>query len=309
MKFGLFDGVCSIMFYQKYHIEKEDIKTKYGSISIENITFDPIELQNVLPQIVFEDENLKYMFAESELNNFLKKNICRRFIPKDAPQELTYEYIESCINSNKNFYSFLAEGILGLVYRDLYNYKLSKGLIDILDTVSDTHTGVDACMYDVENEVIILGEAKFYESLNSGIDKIIEDFTKKNIKNKIDSLLTAVENNIYSNKIVIKNIEKQNYESYSLEEFLNQKIIFAGFVLHSATNVENYGEVTFYDNFNITSEMLKDNIKKTLQINEINADYSIVIVHLPIKDKKQLIIKIIEMAKEQINQLRNRNYE
>lgn len=297
------------MFYGKYFVEKEEFRTKYGSISIENVKFNPFELQKVLPQIVLDDENLKYMFAEKELNKFKKTNIFKRFIPKDIKTNVTHDYVTRAIKSNKNFYSFLAEGILGLVYKDLYNYNLSKGLIDVLDTVNDTHTGVDACMYDKDNGVIILGEAKFYEDLNLGINKIIEDFTEKKIKNKIESLLIATENNVLSNEIVIKNLEKDNYDPYTLQEFLNQKIIFAGFVLHSEINVDNYGKNNFYDNYFITSEMLKENIKKSLAINEIKAEYYIVIVHLPIKDKKELIIKTIELANEKLNEMRAENYE
>lgn len=297
------------MFYGKYFVDKEIIRTKFGSICIENIRFNPDDLQEALPQIVFEEENLKFMFSETQLDSFKSLNIYKRFIPKSAPSELTKDYISNSISSNHNFYSFLAEGILGLVYRDLYKYQLSKGLIDVLDTENDTHTGVDACMYDKENNVIILGEAKFYDSLNAGINKIIEDFAEKNIKNKIESLVRAVENNITASDIVIKNIEKQKYEEYSLEEFLNQKIVFAGFVLHSASSVNNYDSKTFYDGYNIDSEKLKTNIERSLDIGEIKADYNIVIVHLPVKDKKELIIKIIEMAKEKVKELRGEKCE
>lgn len=292
------------MFIEKYFVEKEVIRTKYGSICIENIEFNPEDLQQMLPQIIFDEENLKYMFSDNMLDNFSKFNIFRRFIPKDVPNELTLEYVTNSISNNKNFYSFLAEGILGLVYKDLYNYKLSKGLIDTLDTVNDTHTGVDACMYDRQNNVIILGEAKFYEDLNQGVNKIIYDFTRKNIKNKIESLEIAVANNSVAYEITIKNIDKQNYEEYSLGEFLNQKLIFAGFVLHSETSTRGYDAIDFYDKYNITSEMLKENIKKSLNIGEIKADYNIVIIHLPIKDKKELIMRIIEIANKKLDDLR-----
>lgn len=292
------------MFIEKYFVEKEVIRTKYGSICIENVEFNPEDLQQMLPQIIFDEENLKYMFSDNMLDNFSKFNIFRRFIPKDVSNELTLEYVTNSISNNKNFYSFLAEGILGLVYKDLYNYKLSKGLIDTLDTVNDTHTGVDACMYDRQNNVIILGEAKFYEDLNQGVNKIIYDFTRKNIKNKIESLEIAVANNSAAYEITIKNIDKQNYEEYSLGEFLNQKLIFAGFVLHSETSTRGYDAIDFYDKYNITSEMLKENIKKSLNIGEIKADYNIVIIHLPIKDKKELIMRIIEIANKKLDDLR-----
>lgn len=297
------------MFIEKYFVEKEIIRTKYGSVCIENVEFNPEDLQQKLPQIIFDEENLKYMFSDDMLDNFSKFNIFKRFIPKDVPNELTLEYVTNSIKNNKNFYSFLAEVILGLVYKDLYNYKLSKGLIDMLDTVNDTHTGVDACMYDRQNNVVILGEAKFYEDLNQGINKIISDFTNKNIKNKIESLETAVANNREAYEIAIKNIDKEKYEKYSLEEFLNQKLIFAGFVLHSETSTRGYDAVDFYDRYNITSEMLKKNIEKSLNIDKIKADYNIVIIHLPIKDKKMLIMRIIEKANKELENLRGGIYE
>ncbi len=71
---------------------------------------------------------------------------------------------------------------MGLVFRDLYNYSLAKGVIDIGETLSDSHTGVDACLYNLEHNVIVLGEAKFYESLSGGMNKIINDFVGKSIK-------------------------------------------------------------------------------------------------------------------------------
>lgn len=297
------------MFIEKYFVEKEIIRTKYGSVCIENVEFNPEDLQQKLPQIIFDEENLKYMFSDDMLDNFSKFNIFKRFIPKDVPNELTLEYVTNNIKNNKNFYSFLAEGILGLVYKDLYNYKLSKGLIDMLDTVNDTHTGVDACMYDRQNNVVILGEAKFYEDLNQGINKIISDFTNKNIKNKIESLETAVANNREAYEIAIKNIDKEKYEKYSLEEFLNQKLVFAGFVLHSEISTRGYDAVDFYDRYNITSERLKKNIEKSLNIDKIKADYNIVIIHLPIKDKKTLIMRIIEIANKELENLRGGIYE
>ena len=110
------------------------------------------------------------------LTDFKRKNIYRRFIPKNKIGAELAKYIEDSIRNNLSFYSFLAEGILGLVFRDLYGYKLAKGVIDVTDTLVDSHTGVDACMYNVEKNVIVLGEAKFYESLDAGFDKIIDDF-------------------------------------------------------------------------------------------------------------------------------------
>ncbi len=40
------------------------------------------KLKIKLPDIIFEDDNLKHMFAESDLSRNKRKNIYRRFVPK-----------------------------------------------------------------------------------------------------------------------------------------------------------------------------------------------------------------------------------
>ena len=221
------------MFEHKYTVSKSNLGTTYGSISIKNVIFKPEEIEQALPSIVFDDLNLMHMFAEENLDVFKRKNIYRRFIPKTKTKNAIEEFVENSIRDNVAFYSFLAEGILGLVFRDLYDNKLAKGVIDINDTLTDSHTGVDACMYDLENNVIVLGEAKFYESLDAGINKITDDFVNKSIKNKLESLQIAAENCTEAYNIIIKNLSLDEYDELTLEQFINQKIIFAGFVLHS----------------------------------------------------------------------------
>ncbi len=51
------------------NVYKESIKTKFGVISINNIKFDSLQIQRFLPDIVFEDENLKFMFQETSISN------------------------------------------------------------------------------------------------------------------------------------------------------------------------------------------------------------------------------------------------
>lgn len=290
------------MFKYKYKVQKKEFNTEYGSVCIENIIFAPFEIERILPDIVLLDENLKHMFAEEDLNDFKKRNIYRRFIPRlDAGTDLE-AFITKSISENKTFYSFLAEGILGLIFRDLYGYCLTKGIIDATETLTDTHTGVDACMYNLEENVIVLGEAKFYESLNGGINKIINDFTNKSIKNKMESLLLNTQNCEEAYQIVIKNLSKGQYEELTMEQFVNQNIIFAGFVLHSENDVSNYNKQDFYDGYNLSVNQLKNNIKKSLKVDNTNANYKILIVHLPISDKKSLIAKMIEASK---NRLKN----
>lgn len=293
------------MFEFKYNVTKNELGTKYGSICIKNIVFEPNEIEKALPSIVFDDENLKHMFAENDLNPFKKKNIYRRFIPKTRTNKELEEYITDCLRSNVSFYSFLAEGILGLIFRDLYNFQLAKGIIDINDTLIDSHTGVDACMYNLKDKVIVLGEAKFYESLDSGINRIINDFVNKNIKNKLESLQTTAENFAESNSIIIKNLSVDVYEELTIDQFINQKIVFAGFILHSEKDISKYGEQDFYDKYSISVQELVNNIKKSLNIDGIKGDYEIIITHLPIENKKNLIAKVIEISQCKLKEMKS----
>lgn len=291
------------MFEYKYKVPKNEFKTTYGSICINNIVFEPNEIERVLPDIVFEDDNLKHMFAEDNLNRVKRKNIYRRFAPKSEITTDIDKFVEENIRINKSFYSFLAEGILGLVFRDMFNYSLAKGVIDIGETLADSHTGVDACMYNLEHNIIVLGEAKFYESLSLGINKIIDDLVGKSIKNKLESLQTGVENCEEAFQIVIKNLALEEYDELTVDQFMNQKIMFAGFVLHSETDISKYSNQDFYDNYFVSTQQLEKNVCDSLKHNNIQGDYEIILVHLPIKDKKSLIVKMIETSKAKLRSM------
>lgn len=65
------------MFDYKYKVVKNECETTYGSICVKNIVFEPEEIEKVLPDIVLEDDNLKHMFAEDNLNRRNKQNIYR----------------------------------------------------------------------------------------------------------------------------------------------------------------------------------------------------------------------------------------
>lgn len=286
-----------------YKVPRNEHKTTYGSLRVSNIIFEPNEIERILPNIVFEDDNLKHMFAENDLSKNKRKNIYRRFMPKSEMLPNINSFVEQNIATNKSFYSFLAEGILGLVFRDLYDFSLAKGVIDIGETLSDSHTGVDACLYNLEHNVIVLGEAKFYESLAGGINKIINDFVGKSIKNKLESLQTNVENCEETCQIVIKNLQLEDYDELTVDQFMNQRIVFAGFVLHSETDVSQYNEQDFYNKYFISTQQLERNISDSLKHDDIEGEYEIILVHLPIKDKKSLIVKMIETSKDKLRSM------
>lgn len=284
------------MFEYMNKIYKQIYKTTYGSVKINNVVFNPKIIEDELPELVLRDENLKHMFAELELSESKKINIYNRFIPKEKIRGSVKEYIDDSLKHNRTFYSFLAEGILGLVYRDLYSFDLAKGIIDMNETLTDSHNGVDACMYNIEKKCIVLGEAKFYQNLDSGVNAIVSDFMNKNIKNKIESLHIGTVNNELSRTIVIRNLQNGEYYNITVDEFLNQKIIFAGFVLHSEQNIKKYMNTDYYEKFSLSVEKLESNIKKSLCLDKIEGEYEIILVHLPINSKKELIMKMIEAA-------------
>lgn len=285
-------------------IEKENIKTNFGVVSIRNIKFDSTDIQKILPDIIFDDENLKFMFQKNSFSGRDKVLVLRRFLPNKHVEDFA-EFIIESINSNKTFYSFLAEGMLGLVFRDIYGFDLSVAIIDITETLTDTHTGCDACMFNKKENVLILGEAKFYESLNNGMECIISDFLNKNIFNKLDSFKRKIEQNDDSWKIVVKNLDVDTYDFVSLSDFMQQKIFFAGFVLHSnELEMEEYLHANFYDSLSVSVDDLKENIKKCIESDNISPVYEILLFHLPIRDKKTLIKEVMTQASSMLNQLR-----
>lgn len=290
------------MFNYKHKISKSECKTIYGSICINNIIFEPKEIEKVLPNIVLEDENLKYIFAENNLNRRKKQHIYRRFIPKCEITDMD-SFIEKNMQTNKSFYSFLAEGILGLIFRDIYGYQLARGIIDVGETLTDSHTGVDACMYNLKQNLIVLGEAKFYENFDLGIKQIIKDFVDKSIKNKLESMQAKLETNEEACKIVIKDLEIGEYDELTIEQFMAQKIMFAGFVLHSESDVSKYLNEHFYDKYPISVGRLKDNVRGSLNNKDVEGDYEIILVHLPINSKKALIGKMIKASKNKLKSL------
>lgn len=296
-------------FQLKNKVSKTVEKTDFGLVSVTNIRLDPTDIENILPNIVFNDDNIKFVFQMDNLNPRSKFKIYNRFIPQNFEIDINrYSSMEEYINNlmkNPNFYSFLAEGMLPLVFRDIYGYNLVTGIIDINHTLNDSHTGADVCLYDKDNEIIVLGEAKFYNNFNGGINCIIDDFiNKKSIYNKIDNFKRCVLNNDITFEFIIKNFNKSEFDSFSLQEFMNQKIIFAGFVLHDYRgSIDKYFQSNCYDNFNIDVEKLKSNIEKHLNIKILKNDYEIVMLHLPIESKKLLIKKMIQKAQNNIKSL------
>lgn len=257
------------------------------SFNIYNHKLTMEELDSAISELLFDNKLLTYLFTGISAETKVERNrilMLRRFIPTEyfnrenivlENWEKEKEIIATEMNRYKGYYSFFAEAVmayLNLVYLD---NRLTFGIIDIDETLTDQRTGVDSCMYSSEN--IILGEAKFYQDFNSGKNKIIEDFNNKSILTKIRSLYVKT---VQSN-LIVKDV-RGDILSITLEEFKKMKITLSGFILHNTSNT--------YDYTNITS---------VTEIAEV-ANYNIVFYHLPITDKKDLINKIIKRALELI---------
>lgn len=279
-------------------VSKQEIKTDFGLVKVKNIELSPLMIENILPQIVLKDDNLMFMFQLNEFSSFERECVLKRFVPDEIITDLD-EYITSSIKKHRTFYSFLAEGMLSLVFRDLHAFNLVKGIIEVGDTLYDTHSGVDSCMYDENINILVLGEAKFYEDFEQGINAVINDLTKNSIKNKLISLKKNTEANRSSKSIILKNLKLDNYKFLSINEFLKQKIVFSGFVLHSwNTDLDRITDEKLYDSFKVSEKMIKENIMKEIDVELENVEFEIIMYHLPIQSKKQLIKKIINNSLE-----------
>lgn len=281
----------------------DDGKQFIGKFKIEeeNLIIDPIIFDEFILELIYMDENLKYMFKEEELNETKKNNMLKRFIPSDHIGQVVTtleleEYIKKFLGKeekNLSFYSFFAEGLMGLVLRDIYSLELARGLIDITQTLSGVSQGVDGCFFNFEKKIFILGEAKFYKKFSSGINQVIENFSSK-IENKISHLYRISTVDIFDNL-------SETIIDISKEEFLTKyNINFAGFVLHES-NKKRYN---YKKDFKTIQEM-KANFKKN-QKYDVNL-VKVYFLHLPIKNKEELIFQLILKADEERSKINGAN--
>ena len=242
-----------------------------------------------------KDETLEFIFNEKIVDDRKHKNMIKRFVPRTKPENIGAFVNDSCKKSS--FYSFLAEALMAIILKDLFNYKLAASAIDICHTLLDVETGADCCMYDSDNCVVVLGEAKFYQKLGNGINKIIANFTKDDsFFNKLYNFQKKIENCNESCNIVLKKLSKDLIEEFSFEEFLTMNIHFVGFVLHEHEgDIKKYFNKGFYDKYDISSSNIVKLIQKEHK-NVMGNEYKILMIHLPINNKKQLIENIISKA-------------
>ena len=263
----------------------EEVYNGINKFNIYNHSLSDEELDDVISKMLFEKKVLSYLFTASlEVDEENYVNMVRRFIPEEFFGKEAYilqkwdaykENIKSLIESNHSFYSFFAEALMSYLHYKYLNQSLIIGVINVEETLTDQKTGTDACMYS--DDVLVLGEAKFYKDFNSARDKIIEDFSSKSLINKVKGFYRA------HNKILVhlKNINGIT-KTVPYEEFINYNIVLSGFILHNQKTPYEYKKI--------------DEITKVEGLKK----YDVVFYHLPIPSKEELIYKIIKRALEVI---------
>lgn len=233
------------------------------------------DLDNYILEILYDKNKLNYLFQKDiplsgkdrikQLQRFIETDFCGREIEVDDKE--INDYIEC--NKNESYYSFFAEALLARLNIDFVDSKLVTGVIAINENLTKISTGSDVCMFS--NESLVLGEAKFYSTLNKGIHSIIKD---ESFKSKLEDYLKNI---ISSNsEIVLKNIVGDISDKTSLE-IKKLPLILSGFVLHNRNSSNNYNK----------TYKLVDKVG----ISDFPSHYKIHLYHLPIESKKELIFK------------------
>lgn len=274
-----------------------------------HILIDDDEFDEYLKEVMFTNSNLGYTF-EYELNEPLsledkieKSKMLSRFIPsthrgrtKVKVVDLERE-IERNLDANEeygsvSYYSFFAEGLMGVVLKDLYGYSFKKCLIDINQTLSGVEQGVDGSFYSEKNKTYILGEAKFYKSYSDGINKIIDNFST-NIKNKLDHFYIT-------NSIYITDIQTEQTKQVTREDFYRDyNIAFCGFILHNKQSEYRYKSKKKYK----TIKQMKDEVVKEVDKNlDLNLRY-VLYLHIPVSEKKEFIKKVVLVAARELEKI------
>ena len=239
------------------------------------------DLDNYILAILYDETKLNYLF---QVNEPLKKDDrikqLQRFIgnPFRNREEkvLDAEILQNIKDneSKQSYYTFFAEALLARLNIDFIDNKLITGVVSIGDNISVTGHGADACMYS--DDILVLGEAKFYSELYGGAYKITNDTS---FISKLEDFIARING---TNNIVLKGING-DITTKTEDEIKKMPLILTGFVLHTIEN-----PVTKYDK----SYGLVDKSS----IKDFSNDYKIHLYHLPIESKNDLIFKAQRVA-------------
>ncbi len=252
-----------------------------NKFNIYNYKLTLSQLNEYIVNSILNDRTLRYIFTgniESKEYNYLE--MLRKFIPEEylyREKQVLNNWDEEkniikILSKNVGFYSFLAEALMSYLNYLYLDNELITGVLSVKNTLTDQRTGVDVCM--ISDKTLILGEAKFYKSFQSGKKQIIKDFSSKSLISKLK--------NFYRNyNFHIKKIDGIT-KNYTYDKFLNLNFILSGFILHNTQSKYKYNDI---DNISIKSSI---------------CNYDVIFYHLPIYSKTELIELTIKKALELI---------
>jgi hypothetical protein len=246
------------------------------------------DLDHYILQIMFDNNKLHQLFEPHTAFEANKRlNQLRKFIEteyKNNEENIIDTEIKTKIEANKNptYYSFFAEALLARLNIDYIDNNLITGVISIKETIKDGKTGSDVCMFSNTN--LVIGEAKFYGTIDGGLKAIVED---SSFKSKLESYCNNII--VADCEIIIKGITG-DVKEMKMDEIKKQSFIFTGFVLHTKNNSGNYD--THYDKID------------TVKINDMPEHFKIHLYHLPIESKSELIFKAQRKALDLIVELK-----
>ena len=132
---------------------------------------------------------------------------------------------------------------------------------------------------------LVIGEAKFYGGLSGGLYAITNDTS---FLSKLESYCNIIISSEI--EIILKEITGDIREK-TMAEIKNIAFIFSGFVLHTKNMSDNYD--TYYEKI------------KEIDIKNMPNHFHIVLYHLPVKSKEELIFKVQRKALDLIIELKS----
>lgn len=239
------------------------------------------DLDNYILNILYDETKLNYLF---QVNELLKKGDrikqLQRFIgnPFRNREEdvLDSEILKNILDNEtkQSYYTFFAEALLARLNIDFIDNKLISGVLKIGDNISVTGQGADTCMYS--DDVLILGEAKFYGYLYNGIYKIVKDVS---FESKLEDYISHING---ANNITIKGING-DITTKTEAEIKKMPLILTGFVLHTQETPNSI----YQKSYKLVDKIL---------IKDFPSHYKIHLYHLPIESKNDLIFKAQRIA-------------
>lgn len=255
---------------------KSKSKCAKYEFSIYEHTLTLFELDKYILGILYDETKLNYLF---QVNEPLKKEDrikqLQRFIGnpfRNREKDVSDSEILKNIKDNEkkqSYYTFFAEALLARLNIDFIDNKLFSGVLKIGDNVSVTGHGADACMYS--DDILVLGEAKFYNDLYGGAYKILTD---KSFISKLEDFISRING---ANNIVLKSING-DVTNKTEDEIKKMPLILSGFVLHTKED-----PMTKYNK--------SYKLVEKITIKDFPIHYKINLYHLPIISKNELIFK------------------